>query len=166
MRGVDAELHMIGDKIHDDPDDPASPPACAPRWRPQGVVWHGGHPRAEAMRLTAGCDVGLSWRDPDMDASLELSTKVLECGTLGVPVVLNRTPMHERLLGADYPLFAATEADVLDALTSIGKNPDVLDARRGTLPGGRRRLHAGRRGGPLRRGSSGPSRHPSEAVLR
>ncbi|WP_242614102.1 glycosyltransferase [Actinomadura roseirufa] len=127
MRGVDAELHMVGDKIHDDPDDPG----FSTRMRTaleggQGVVWHGGHPRAEAMRLTAGCDVGLSWRHPEMDASLELSTKVLECGTLGVPVVLNRTPMHERLFGADYPLFAATETDVLDALTLIGKNPDVF----------------------------------------
>ncbi|WP_243719680.1 glycosyltransferase [Actinomadura sp. KC06] len=127
IRGVDAELHMVGDKIHDDPADPA----FATRMRTalesgDGVVWHGGHPRAEAMRLTAACDVGLSWRHPDMDASLELSTKVLECGTLGVPVVLNRTPMHERLLGADYPLFAATEDDVLDALTLIGKNPDVF----------------------------------------
>ncbi|WP_246077875.1 glycosyltransferase family 1 protein [Actinomadura hallensis] len=127
VRGVDAELHMIGDKIHDDPADPG----FASRMRTaletgEGVVWHGGHPRAEAMRLTAACDVGLSWRDAGMDASLELSTKVLECGTLGVPVVLNRTPMHERLLGADYPLFAATEADVLDVLTLIGKNPDVF----------------------------------------
>lgn len=127
IRGVDAELHMVGDKIHDDPADPA----FATRMRTalesgEGVVWHGGHPRAEAMRLTAACDVGLSWRHPDMDASLELSTKVLECGTLGVPVVLNRTPMHERLLGADYPLFAASEDDVLDALTLIGKNSDVF----------------------------------------
>ncbi|GAA1835989.1 glycosyltransferase family 4 protein [Actinomadura chokoriensis] len=126
MRGVDAELHMVGDKIHDDPADPG----FATRMRTaletgEGVIWHGGHPRAEAMRLTAAGDVGLSWRDASMDASLELSTKVLECGTLGVPVVLNRTPMHESLLGADYPLFAATEDDVLDALTLIGKNPDV-----------------------------------------
>ncbi|MBT2210664.1 glycosyltransferase [Actinomadura sp. NEAU-AAG7] len=127
MRGVDAELHMVGDKIHDDPKDPG----FATRMRTalesgQGVIWHGGHPRAEAMRLTAACDVGLSWRHPEMDASLELSTKVLECGTLGVPVVMNRTPMHERLFGADYPLFASTETDVLDALTLIGKNPDVF----------------------------------------
>ncbi|WP_240810376.1 glycosyltransferase [Actinomadura sp. WMMA1423] len=127
MRGVHAELHMVGDKIHHDPSDPG----FAARMRTaletgDGVVWHGGHPRAEAMRLTAACDVGLSWRDASMDTSLELSTKVLECGTLGVPVVLNRTPMHERLVGSDYPLFAATEDDVLDALTLIGKNPEVF----------------------------------------
>ncbi|MGH3392257.1 MAG: glycosyltransferase [Actinomadura sp.] len=125
-RGVDAELHMIGDKIHDDPKDPK----FARRMRTalesaQGVVWHGGHPRAEAMRLSAGCDIGLSWRDPDLDASLELSTKVLEMGALGVPVVLNRTPMHERLLGLDYPLFAATEIDVIEALAVAAREPET-----------------------------------------
>ncbi|WP_433339150.1 glycosyltransferase [Spirillospora sp. CA-294931] len=128
VRGVDAEMHMVGDKIHDDPQDPG----FSTRMRTaleggQGVVWHGGHPRAEAMRLTAACDVGISWRHPDMDASLELSTKLLECGALGVPVVLNRNPMHERLFGTDYPLFAATESDVVDALTLIGKNPEVYN---------------------------------------
>jgi glycosyltransferase involved in cell wall biosynthesis len=119
--GIDAELHVIGDKIHKVPGDPAYPKRMrAALESTPGVIWHGGHPRAEAMRLSASCDVALSWRDADLDASLELSTKVLECGALGVPVVLNRTPMHERLLGADYPLFAATEDDVVDALTVAG----------------------------------------------
>ncbi|WP_243713441.1 glycosyltransferase family 1 protein [Actinomadura sp. 6K520] len=166
MRGVDAELHMVGDKIHDDPADPG----FASRMRTaletgEGVIWHGGHPRAEAMRLTAASDVGLSWRDPELDASLELSTKVLECGTLGVPVVLNRTPMHERLLGADYPLFAATEDDVLDALTLIGKNPDVF-----TLAADRCRTAAAgytldAAAGRLRTYLSQTFPEPSEAVL-
>jgi glycosyltransferase involved in cell wall biosynthesis len=130
--GVDAEVHMIGDKIHDDPQDPA----YAKRMRTalestEGVVWHGGHPRAEAMRLSAGCDIALSWRDADLDASLELSTKVLECGALGVPVVLNRTPMHERLLGADYPLFASDEAEVIDALAVAAAEPETYALARG-----------------------------------
>ncbi len=119
-RGVAAEVHMVGDKIHDDPRDagykrrmraalgevgsPAVP----------GAIWHGGQSRAEAMRLAASCDIGLSWRHPELDASLELSTKVLEFGQLGLPVILNRTPMHEALLGADYPLFAASLDDVAD----------------------------------------------------
>ncbi|MFG2249983.1 glycosyltransferase family 1 protein [Spirillospora sp. NPDC048823] len=166
IRGVEAELHMVGDKIHDDPADPG----FATRMRTalesgEGVVWHGGHPRAEAMRLTAASDVGLSWRHPEMDASLELSTKVLECGTLGVPVVLNRTPMHERLLGADYPLFAATEDDVLDALALIGKNPDVF-----TLAADRCRSAAAEytldaAAGRLRAYLSQTFPEPSEAVL-
>jgi len=131
-RGVPAEMHMVGDKVHDDPRDagykrrmraalgevgtPAVP----------GVIWHGGQPRAEAMRVAAGCDIGLSWRHPDLDASLELSTKVLEFGQLGLPVILNRTPMHEALLGADYPLFAASLDDVADAAAACAADPAVF----------------------------------------
>jgi len=124
-RGVAAEVHMVGDKVHDDPRDPTyrkrmrgalgevGSPAIP------GVIWHGGQPRAEAMRLAAAGDVGLSWRHPELDSSLELSTKVLEFGQLGLPVILNRTPMHEALLGADYPLFAASVDDVADVAASV-----------------------------------------------
>ena len=130
-RGVSAEVHMVGDKVHDDPRDPsykkrmrgalgeAGAPAIA------GVIWHGGQPRAEAMRLAAEGDIGLSWRHPELDASLELSTKVLEFGQLGLPVILNRTPMHEALLGADYPLFAASVDDVAD-VAAAALNPAVF----------------------------------------
>jgi len=90
-----------------------------------GVTWHGGHSRDEAMRLAASCDIGLSWRHPDLDASLELSTKVLEFGALGLPVILNRTPMHEALLGADYPLFAASLADVAAAAAAAAADPGL-----------------------------------------
>ena len=119
-RGVSAEVRMVGDKVHDDPRDPS----YRRRMRSalgevgvsaiEGVIWHGGQPRAEAMRIAAAGDIGLSWRHPELDASLELSTKVLEFGQLGLPVILNRTPMHEALLGADYPLFAASLDDVAD----------------------------------------------------
>jgi glycosyltransferase involved in cell wall biosynthesis len=131
-RGVTAEVHMVGDKVHDDPRDPTykrrmrgalgevGVPAVP------GVIWHGGQPRAEAMRLAAAGDIGLSWRHPDLDSSLELSTKVLEFGQLGLPVILNRTPMHEALLGADYPLFAASLDDVADVTASV-LDPAVFD---------------------------------------
>jgi glycosyltransferase involved in cell wall biosynthesis len=131
-RGVPAEVHMVGDKVHDDPRDagyrrrmrsalgevgsPAVP----------GVIWHGGQPRAEAIRLAASADIGLSWRHPDLDASLELSTKVLEFGQLGLPVILNRTPMHEALLGADYPLFAASLEDVADVAALAAQSASVF----------------------------------------
>jgi glycosyltransferase involved in cell wall biosynthesis len=130
-RGVSAEVHMVGDKVHDDPRDPAyrkrmrgalgevGAGAGGSGGAP-GVIWHGGQPRAEAMRLAAAGDIGLSWRHPELDASLELSTKVLEFGQLGLPVILNRTPMHEALLGADYPLFAASLDDVADVAASAG----------------------------------------------
>ena len=130
-RGVTAEVHMVGDKIHDDPRDAG----YKRRMRAAlgevgtqgvaGVTWHGGQPRAEAMRLAGSCDIGLSWRHPELDASLELSTKVLEFGQLGLPVILNRTPMHEALLGADYPLFAASLDDVADVAAACAADRSV-----------------------------------------
>jgi glycosyltransferase involved in cell wall biosynthesis len=114
---------MAGDKIHDDAT------GYQQRMRDalegEGVTWHGGHSREEAMRLTASCDIGLSWRHPDLDASLELSTKVLEFGALGLPVILNRTPMHEALLGADYPLFAVSLADVVEVAAAAAADPGL-----------------------------------------
>ena len=122
-RGVASELHMAGDKIHDDAS------GYQQRMRDalegDGVTWHGGHSREEAMRLTASCDIGLSWRHRDLDTSLELSTKVLEFGALGLPVILNRTPMHEALLGADYPLFAVSLADVAAAAVTSAADPGL-----------------------------------------
>jgi glycosyltransferase involved in cell wall biosynthesis len=118
--GSAAELHMVGDKIHNDP------PGYRDRMRAAletaGVTWHGGQSREEAMRLAASCDIGLSWRHPDLDASLELSTKVLEFGALGLPVILNRTPAHEALLGADYPLFAASLDDVAAVAAAVASD--------------------------------------------
>lgn len=130
-RGIEARLDMIGDKIHEVPDDPewSSAMRAALESSP-GVVWHGGMPRQDAMRLTADADFGLSWRDPVMDASLELSTKVLEFGALGVPALLNRTPMHEELFGADYPFFVADEDDIVDAVALAVADPRTVGVAR------------------------------------
>lgn len=123
-RGITAELHAVGDKVHRD----AAHPEFHDRMRralehAPGVVWHGGVSRQEAMRLAAEADVGMSWRDADLDTSLELSTKVLEFGAVGLPVVLNRTRVHEDLLGVDYPLFANAWAEVLDVLERAATDP-------------------------------------------
>ena len=106
------------------------------------MIWHGGQPRAEAMRIAAEGDIGLSWRHPELDASLELSTKVLEFGQLGLPVILNRTPMHEALLGADYPLFAASLDDVADVAALAAGVTGGVPAGGGADAGGGGGVHA------------------------
>jgi glycosyltransferase involved in cell wall biosynthesis len=125
-RGVGAELHMVGDKIHDDPADPGYRQRMRAALESSGVTWHGGQSREDAMRIAASCDIGLSWRHPELDASLELSTKVLEFGALGLPVILNRTPAHEALLGAGYPLFAASLDEVAATAASAATDPQVF----------------------------------------
>jgi glycosyltransferase involved in cell wall biosynthesis len=123
-RGVDVEVHMVGDKFHREIDSPDFYDDMHRALRnTDGVVWHGGMSRRDAMSLTAAADVGLSWRHPRMDRSLELSTKVLEYGALGLPVLLNRNRVHEELLGSDYPLFVSTADDVVDAIEAIARDP-------------------------------------------
>ena len=115
--GVSAELHAIGDKIHPDSIDAEYQRRMRTALRrTEGVVWYGGRTRQEAMLITAQADIGMSWRDARLDTSLELSTKVLEYGSVGLPVVLNRTPMHEAILGVDYPLFADSLEEVADVI--------------------------------------------------
>jgi glycosyltransferase involved in cell wall biosynthesis len=119
-RGIRAELHAIGDKVHRDPADPGYQQRMQTALRStSGVIWHGGLTREAAIRVCGEAHVGLGWRDAALDSSLELSTKLLEYGSVGLPVVLNRTPMHEALLGVDYPLFAGSTAEVVDALASV-----------------------------------------------
>jgi glycosyltransferase involved in cell wall biosynthesis len=108
LRGAEpgAELHVLGDKIHRPPEQPDFHERATRALRETaGLRWHGAVPRGEVHGLLAGCDLALSIRDPGVEAAREISTKVLEYGAAGLPVVLNRAPAYERLLGADYPLF-------------------------------------------------------------
>jgi glycosyltransferase involved in cell wall biosynthesis len=120
----DAELHLVGDKIHHPPEDPSFRPAAeAALTETENLVWHGGVSRDEVDALLREADVALSVRHPMMDK--ELATKVLEYGAAGCAVILNRTSLYEELLGADYPLFATDPAQVLAVLKQIAKNSDL-----------------------------------------
>jgi len=45
---------------------------------------------------------------------------------LGLPVILNRTPMHEALLGADYPMFARDLRDVVAIAETAAADPAIM----------------------------------------
>jgi glycosyltransferase involved in cell wall biosynthesis len=120
----DAELHLVGDKIHNPPEDPSFKPAVEEALaETENLVWHGGVSRAEVVALLREADVALSVRHPMMDK--ELATKVLEYGAAGCAVVLNRTPLYEELLGADYPLFATDPGQILAVLKQVARNSDL-----------------------------------------
>lgn len=113
-KGVHAKLIMVGDKFQKDPKDPTWHIRMKNRLQElaedpsSGVIWKGGLPRAEAIELVGQADLGLSWRDPEMDASLELSTKLLEYSAAGTAVIANRCSQHEALFGTDYPLLTSS----------------------------------------------------------
>ncbi|OXS55453.1 glycosyltransferase involved in cell wall biosynthesis [Bacillus sp. V-88] len=78
-----------------------------------GVNWVGGISRDLVQDLLTGSDVGVAWRsiEVDNDNSVELSTKLLEYGRAGKPILLRRTKIHEEVLGTDYPLFVDTKEE-------------------------------------------------------
>jgi glycosyltransferase involved in cell wall biosynthesis len=122
----DAELHLVGDKIHNPPEDPSFKPAVeAAIAETQNLVWHGGVSRDEVVALLGQADVALSVRHPMMDK--ELATKVLEYGAAGCAVILNRTALYEKLLGADYPLFATDPGQILAVLKQVARNTDLRE---------------------------------------
>lgn len=119
-----AELHVIGDKVHRPPDQPDFHDRAMRALRDsEGVVWHGAVPRADVQPLLASCDLALSIRDPSVDGTREISTKVLEYGAAGLPVVLNRSSVYEQLLGLDYPLFIGEPDDAPRLLTGSALDP-------------------------------------------
>lgn len=106
-----AEFHVVGDKFHNQPPVPEFKDRVIAALKGPGVHWHGGLSRAEALAIVAAADIATSWRDGSFDESLELATKVLEYAACGLPVVLNPTRMHRRILGENYPGFASTQHD-------------------------------------------------------
>ncbi|WP_153397782.1 glycosyltransferase [Ornithinicoccus halotolerans] len=127
--GVETELTLIGDKIQGhtvltDWPERMRQALEASHGDPR-VRWLGGMPREAAVREAADHHVGLSWRSKALDSSLELSTKLLEYGAVGVAPVLNRTAAHESLFGADYPLFV--DDDVETVLARAARDRSLIE---------------------------------------
>jgi glycosyltransferase involved in cell wall biosynthesis len=121
-----AELHVLGDKVYRPPEHPDFHEEAMRALREtKGLRWHGAVPRRAVHGLLAECDLALSIRDPRVEAAREISTKVLEYGAAGLPVVLNRAPAYERLLGEDYPLFIDGPADAAELLCGPALDPEL-----------------------------------------
>ncbi|ALM52823.1 glycosyltransferase [Halomonas huangheensis] len=111
----DAQLRMIGDKIHFDSEGFQQRMKRALEHTP-GLKWLGAMSRDDVQIELHQARVGLSWRDESMNDTLEYSTKILEYGGAGCGAIINRNPLHEELLGENYPLFANTQGQYINAL--------------------------------------------------
>lgn len=121
-----AELHVIGDKVYRPPEHPGfHAETMRALHETAGLRWHGAVPRGAVHGLLAECDLALSIRNPGVEAAREISTKVLEYGAAGLPVVLNRALAYERLLGEDYPLFIDDPAEAGGLLTGPALEPEL-----------------------------------------
>ncbi|MFP3456582.1 hypothetical protein R0J89_09980 [Psychrobacter sp. SIMBA_152] len=122
----DSTLVMIGDKIHNEPDQPD----YQQRMRyalenTDGLSWLGAQSRESVQQELQQARVGLSWRAESMNDTVEYSTKILEYGGAGCAAILNRNALHEQLLGSDYPLFANSEREFSQQLTRALMVPEV-----------------------------------------
>jgi glycosyltransferase involved in cell wall biosynthesis len=125
----EAELHVLGDKVHRPPDLPDfHEEAVQALHETVGLHWHGALPRSAVHAVLAECDLALSIRDPGVEAAREISTKVLEYGAAGLPVMLNRAPAYERLLGEGYPLFIDRPGDAAELLAGPALDPETRAA--------------------------------------
>jgi glycosyltransferase involved in cell wall biosynthesis/spore maturation protein CgeB len=126
----EAELHVFGDKIHNPKDDPRFNATVMKRLEAgKGLHWHGAVDRDELLRKLGNMHVCWAYRDPIFEReTLELSTKVLEYASLGLPMILARSQVFEALLGPDYPLFAATAEEASDLLLQLACEPGFRKA--------------------------------------
>lgn len=103
----DSELYIIGAKYYNKPYVKDFETIVESMIKRNGRIYSFmRQSREKAMEYISKSDVCISWRSNCLDNNLELSTKLLEYGSMGKPVILNRTKLHEQLLGSDYPLFA------------------------------------------------------------
>lgn len=124
----DMVLEVAGDKFSYSPDYPDFKKEMSYLLnKTYNLNWYGAVSRNRARDLIIQSDIGITWRHKDMDSSLELSTKLLEYGSLGKAVVLNPTPMHIRIFGEDYPLYADTQEDFIRVVYDAATNPEVYE---------------------------------------
>lgn len=124
----DLVLEIAGDKFSYSPDYPDFKSEMLYFLNnTENLNWYGAVSRNRARDLIIQSDIGITWRHKDMDTSLELSTKLLEYGSLGKAVILNPTEMHKRIFGEDYPLYADTKEDFVRVVSDAVKNPEVYE---------------------------------------
>lgn len=123
-----SELVMIGDKVHNEANrlDYHHRMHHALQ-HTQGLRWLGAQSREAVQLELQQARVGLSWRAESMNDTLEYSTKILEYGGAGCAAILNRNPLHEWLLGHDYPLFANSEQEFSQQLVRALREPSVAE---------------------------------------
>lgn len=121
-----SELLMIGDKIHNEPNYPDYQKLMLQALEhTKGLSWLGPQSRDVVQQQLQQARVGLSWRTESMNNTVEYSTKLLEYGGAGCAAIVNRNPLHEELLGSNYPLFVNSPEEFIHQLARALSDPLV-----------------------------------------
>lgn len=127
----DVRLYFIGDKVNRDMYGEKEVIFRALK-EADNITFCGALPHKEAAALAGSCALGYAFRSRDIDGehSLEISVKLLEYCRSGVPVLARRTPMHERILGADYPLYVKSQEECTAKALLALKDKEIYERAR------------------------------------
>jgi FkbM family methyltransferase len=131
----DAELHVFGDKVYNPPEDSSFRASTLEALSStQGLFWHRAVDRDQLLRELGSMHACWSFRDPAYErGTLELSTKVLEFASIGVPPILTRSAVNEHLLGTDYPLFVDDARQAARTLLALARDRALASKARSSL---------------------------------
>jgi glycosyltransferase involved in cell wall biosynthesis len=121
-RKIDLEIHIIGDKIHRNTQTYPTFHEDIKKLlqNSSNLVWHGGLPRDETIHLMGTMDICWGYRSKLLeDNTLELSTKILEYLSLGLPTIISKNTINERICGDDYPYFIDTSKEIFNQTFEI-----------------------------------------------
>jgi glycosyltransferase involved in cell wall biosynthesis len=116
-----AECHVFGDKFHNAKGAPHFVPSTKQALTNQpGVVWHGAVSRDRVMNALTGMHAAWAFRHASVESeTLELSTKLIEYASLGVPPICVRNQVNQTLLGSCYPYFAESGEEAAEILLQM-----------------------------------------------
>lgn len=124
---IELEFIVVGDKFHNFPyTEDYQRRVERLLTSTKGIVWKRALTRQQVQHEISQSDLGISWRHEELDDSKELSTKVLEFGLHGKPVIINRNPLHENVFGEDYPLYANSEREFIEKVKLVFTEPSIF----------------------------------------
>jgi glycosyltransferase involved in cell wall biosynthesis len=106
-------------KHKEDRNFPADWEAARRAADPANVTFSDNVPHSEIAPLMQRGSFAWCVRSPRYDSIVEISTKMLEYAALGVPPIINRTPINEAVFGKDYPLFVERPDQALDLVRRL-----------------------------------------------
>lgn len=121
-----AEFHIVGDKFYNIPPvknfEKNMKNALE---KGNGIVWYGGVTRNETNEILSNVDMATSWRSEYFDDSVEMSTKIIEYASNGVPVLMSPSKIHKEIFGDDYPGFVTNQEDFVQIFKLILSKEDL-----------------------------------------
>ncbi|RLJ20345.1 hypothetical protein DJ031_05945 [bacterium endosymbiont of Escarpia laminata] len=127
-KGVNVELHVYGDKIHNPPEDPLFKTEVEEALKnTEGLIWHKARPRTEVIEAMRSYDLAWAWRRPELEENTdEVSTKLLEYSSVGLPVIVIANKITTQLLTNKYPLFVNSFDKLNSAIETAIANPTTI----------------------------------------